>query len=205
MSTMQTQNFSIEVQTLSFEDIFSRYHDRMYRYILRLMHQPDEAEDLTQETFLRVHSELSTLRNESALTSWLYRIATHICYDRFRQASYRMESQSLEDNQGEQSDTLEGQIEDFDELKLDQVIDQQEMSTCVQAYVSRLSDDHRIAILLHDLHGMTCPEIAQRLGCSLELVKIRLYRARQKLKSVLSAVCDFSVDQQGILVCESKI
>jgi len=202
---MQTQNFSIEVQTLSFEDIFSRYHDRMYRYILRLMHQPDEAEDLTQETFLRVHSELSTLRNESALTSWLYRIATHICYDRFRQASYRMESQSLEDNQGEQSDTLEGQIEDFDELKLDQVIDQQEMSTCVQAYVSRLSDDHRIAILLHDLHGMTCPEIAQRLGCSLELVKIRLYRARQKLKSVLSAVCDFSVDQQGILVCESKI
>jgi len=202
---MQTQNFSIEVQTLSFEDIFSRYHDRMYRYILRLMHQPDEAEDLTQETFLRVHSELSTLRNESALSSWLYRIATHICYDRFRQASYRMESQSLEDNQGEQSDTLEGQIEDFDELKLDQVIDQQEMSTCVQAYVSRLSDDHRIAILLHDLHGMTCPEIAQRLGCSLELVKIRLYRARQKLKSVLSAVCDFSVDQQGILVCESKI
>jgi len=202
---MQTQNFSREIQTLSFEDIFSRYHDRIYRYILRLVDQPDEAEDLTQETFLRVHSELSTLRNESALTSWLYRIATHICYDRFRQSSFRLESQSLEDNQREQSDILEGQIEDLDEPKLDQVIDQQEMSTCVQAYVSRLSDDHRITILLHDLHGMTCPEIAQRLGCSLELVKIRLHRARQKLKAVLSVVCDFSINQQGILVCESKI
>jgi RNA polymerase sigma-70 factor, ECF subfamily len=205
MSTMQPQNFSRDVQTLSFEDIFSRYHDRIYRYILRLVHQPDEAEDLTQETFLRVHGELSSLRDQNALTSWLYRIATHICYDRFRQSSYHIESQSLEDNQGEQSDTLEGQIEDLDAPKLDQVIDQHEMSTCVQAYISRLSDDHRIAILLHDLHGMTCPEIAQRLGCSLELVKIRLHRARQKLKAVLSAVCDFSIDQQGILVCESKI
>jgi RNA polymerase sigma-70 factor (ECF subfamily) len=190
MSTLQTQN-------LSFEDIFDRYHDRIYCYILRLVHQPGEAEDLTQETFLRVHRELSTLRNESALTSWLYRIATHICYDRFRQAPYRLESQSLEDDQGER-------LENQDEPKLDQVIDRREMSACMQGYLGRLSDDHRIAILLHDLHGMTCPEIAERLECSVEIVKIRLHRARQKLKSVLSAVCDFSVDQQGIFVCESK-
>ncbi len=202
---MKAQNFSEEVQTLSFEDIFSRYHDRIYRYILRLVHQRDEAEDLTQETFLRVQRELSSLRNENALTSWLYRIATRICYDRFRQVSYRMQSQSLDENLGEQSDVLEERIEDLAEPKLDQVIDQKEMSVCVQGYIGRLSDDHRLAILLHDLHGMTCPEIAQRLGCSVELVKIRLHRARQKLKAVLSAVCEFSVDQQGVLVCESKI
>ena len=201
---MQAQNFSEEIQARSFEDIFSRYHERMYRYILRLVHQPDEAEDLTQETFLHAHRELSSLRNETALTSWLYRIATHICYDRFRQASYRRESQSLDDTERGQDNGLEERLEDVGEPKLDQVIDQQEMSACVQGYIGRLSDDHRIAILLHDLHGMTCPEIAERLGCSLEIVKIRLHRARQKLKVVLSAVCDFSVDQQGILVCESK-
>lgn len=201
---MKAQNFTGELPALTFEDIFNRYHDRIYRYILRLVHQPAEAEDLTQETFLRVHSELSSLRNESALTSWLYRIATHICYDRFRQSSFRLEAQSLEDNQGEQSNTFEEQIEDLDEPKLDQVIDQREMSDCVQGYIGRLSDDHRIAILLHDLHGMTCPEIAQKLGCSLELVKIRLHRARQKLKAVLSSVCNFSLDERGILVCESK-
>jgi RNA polymerase sigma-70 factor, ECF subfamily len=194
----------MEAPTLSFEDIFVRYHDRMYRYILRLVHQPDEAEDLTQETFLRVHSEISSLRDESALTCWLYRIATHICYDRFRQASYRMESQSLEDTERQQSDVPEERLEDADRPKLYQVIDQQEMSACIQGYISRLSDDYRIIILLHDLHGMTCPEIAQRLGCSLEIVKIRLHRARQKLKVILSALCDFSLDQSGTFVCESK-
>ncbi len=201
---MKAQNFSSEAQALSFEDIFGRYHDRIYRYILRLVHQPDEAEDLTQETFLRVHSKLSSLQNESAVTSWLYRIATHICYDRFRQVSYRVESQSLEDHQPEQSDVPEECLEDVDQPKLDQVIDQQEMSACIQGYISRLSDDYRITILLHDLHGLTCPEIAQRLGCSLEIVKIRLHRARQKLKVILSVVCDFSLDQSGTLVCESK-
>ena len=201
---MNAQNFSNELRVLSFEDVFGRYHERIYRYVLRLVHQPDEAEDLTQETFLRMHRELSSLREESALTSWLYRIATHICYDRFRQASYRRESQSLDDTEGGQDNDLEERLEDVGEPKLDQVIDRQEMSACVQGYIGRLSDDHRIAILLHDLHGMTCPEIAERLGCSLEIVKIRLHRARQKLKVVLSAVCDFSVDQQGILVCESK-
>lgn len=202
---MNAQNLSEAVQTLAFEDVFSRYYDRIYRYILRLVHQPDEAEDLTQETFLRVQRELSSLRDENALTSWLYRIATHTCYDRFRQASYRLESQSLDENRGEQLDSLGERIEDLDEPKLDQVIDQREMNACVQGYIGRLSDDHRIAILLHDLHGMTCPEIAQKLGCSTELVKIRLHRARQKLKVVLSAVCDFSTDQQGILVCDSKV
>lgn len=201
---METQNFSREAQALSFEDIFSRHHDRIYRYILRLVHQPNEAEDLTQETFLRVHSELSSLRDESALTSWLYRIATHICYDRFRQALYRVESQSLDDTEREQPDVPEERLEDVDQPKLDQVIDRQEMSACVQGYISRLSDDYRITILLHDLHRMTCSEIAQRLGCSLEIVKIRLHRARQKLKVILSAVCDFSLDQSGTFVCESR-
>ena len=201
---MNAQNFSNELRVLSFEDVFNRYHERIYRYVLRLVHQPDEAEDLTQETFLRVHRELSSLREESALTSWLYRIATHICYDRFRQASYRRESRSLDDTEQGEPNVLEERLEDLDEPKLDQVIDQQEMSACVQGYIGRLSDDHRIAILLHDLHGMTCPEIAERLDCSIEAVKIRLHRARQKLKVVLSAVCDFSVDQQGVLVCESK-
>jgi RNA polymerase sigma-70 factor (ECF subfamily) len=120
---MKAQNFPNEAQAQTFGHIFDQYHDQIYRYILRLVHQPDEAEDLTQETFLRVDRELSSLRDQNALTSWLYRIATHICYDRFRQASYRLESQSLDDNRGEQSDVLEERIEDWDEPKLDQVID----------------------------------------------------------------------------------
>jgi len=115
-----------------------------------------------------------------------------------------MESDSLADHQREQSDVPVERLEGVGQPKLDQVIDRQEMSACIQNYIDRLSDDYRITILLTDIDGMTCPEIAERLGCSLEIVKIRLHRAREKLKTVLSAVCNFSLDQSGTFVCESK-
>ena len=67
-----------------------------------------------------------------------------------------------------------------------------------------LSDAYRAVILLHDLHGMSGPEIAATLGLSLPTVKIRLHRARRKLRAALEAGCQFSRDERGVLVCESK-
>ena len=182
---------------------FEYFHDPIYRYILRLVHQPGEAEDLTQETFLRAHEHLADLQDPSALRAWLYRIATHVCYDRFRQSSFRIEPQSLDDNQleGSLADTITDEASDG---TLEQVIDQEEMSACIQAYIARLSDDYRITILLHDIHGMTCAEISQILGCSLALTKVRLFRARQKLKVILAAGCDIGTDSQGALTCDPK-
>jgi RNA polymerase sigma factor (sigma-70 family) len=96
-------------------------------------------------------------------------------------------------------------LEDSDSPGLEQVIDQVEMSDCVQRYIERLSDDHRMIIMLHDLHGMTHPEIARQLNCSLETVKIRHFRARQKLKTTLAAGCKFSTDARGVLTCDPKL
>ncbi len=127
---------------------FEEYPDAIYRYTLRLVHHAEEAEDLTQETFLRVHRHFSALQEPTAIKAWLYRIATNVCYDRFRQASFK--SQKLEITS--ELNILEEQLEDLDSPGLEQVIDQAEMSDCVQKYIERLSDDHRMIILLHDLH-----------------------------------------------------
>ena len=63
---------------------------------------------------------------------------------------------------------------------------------------------YRTVILLHDLHGMTNPEIAQALDCSLAAVKVRLHRARLRLKEALASGCAFSHDERGVFVCERK-
>ena len=70
-----------------FSKIFTEFHEPIHRYVTSLIHDSGEAEDITQETFLRAYRKLSSLRDQKALSSWLYRIATNLCYDRFRQTA----------------------------------------------------------------------------------------------------------------------
>jgi RNA polymerase sigma-70 factor (ECF subfamily) len=180
--------------------VFEQYRERIYRYVLRMMRDPAEAEDLTQETFVRAHRSLEKLKDEGSVTAWLYRIATHVCYDRFRQSSYHSPPESIEASRG----SFNTEIEDRDAPRLDEVVQQKEMSACVQEYLVKLPDDYRIAIILHDLHGLTNPEIAEMLDCSLDTVKIRVHRARRALQAALASGCDFSYDERGVFVCERK-
>lgn len=191
-----------ESEELSSAAVFEQYRDRIYGHILHLVRDPSEAEDLTQETFLRVHRKLDSLENRATLGVWLYRIATNICYDRFRQSSSRQTAETRSDTPV--PDDVDALPAGPDDPGLDQVVEQTEMSACVQEFLDQLSDDYRTVILLHDLQGLTNPEIAQMLGCSLATVKIRLHRARVKLREALEAGCDFSYDERGVLVCDRK-
>ena len=83
-------------------------------------------------------------------------------------------------------------------------MEQSEMSACVQKYMAGLPDSYRAVILLHDAEGLTNPEIAEMLGISLATVKIRIHRAREKLRVALGQACSFSADERGVVVCEPK-
>jgi len=177
----------------------------IYRYILSIVRDADVAEDLTQDTLLRAHSKRATLEDPSKLVPWLYRIATNRCRDRFREASYRKPTSSLDSEGGDSPESnLAGAVPDTGP-RLDKVMEQKEMSACVQDYLADLSDSYRAVILLHDAEGLTNPEIAEMLGVSLATVKIRLHRARQKLGAVLAEACSFSSDERGVVVCEPKL
>ena len=173
--------------------------DAIRRYILTIVRDSTEAEDLTQDTMLRAHQGLASLKNPTRLKAWLYRIATNICYDRFRQTSRRRPPLSLDP--GDQ-DTPAGPADDAP--RLDKVMEQKEMSACVQDYMAGLSDSYRAVILLYDVGGLTNPEIAKMLGVSLATVKIRLHRARARLRDALDRACSFSTDERGVLVCDPK-
>jgi RNA polymerase sigma-70 factor (ECF subfamily) len=131
--------------------------------------------------------------------AWLYRIATHLCYDRFRKWERQPRSAWLENISPADAEPA---TSDLGEPSLGRVIEQAEMTGCVRGYLDDLSDDYRTVIILHDLEALTNTEIAELLGTTLDTVKIRLHRARRKLEAALAAHCDFSRDDQGVFVCE---
>jgi RNA polymerase sigma-70 factor (ECF subfamily) len=193
--TTITQGDELEVENATV--IFKGDYNRIFRYIMSMVRDTAEAEDLTQETFLRAYRARNSLQDEGAQTAWLYRIATNVCLDRFRQSARRAPMES-------ETDLDHVEVAEPDTLSLQQVIERDEMSACVQRYLNRLSDSYRAVILLHDMHELTSPEIAQLLGESLSAVKIRLHRARRKLGIALEAGCAFSYDERSVLTCESK-
>ncbi len=191
--TIQDSGFEVEKASLMSKGDYQR----ILRYINSMVRDEAEAEDLTQETFLRAYRRRDTLREAAAQTAWLYRIATHVALDRLRRYARRAPLES-------EVDLDATDVAEPESPSLQQTLERDEMSGCVQAYLNRLSDSYRAVILLHDLHELTAQEIAQLLGESLPTVKIRLHRARVKLKAALQAGCDFSYDESSTLTCESK-
>jgi len=187
-------------QPLDFADVFHEYQGPIYNYLLRMTQNQAEAEDLTQETFVRAHRSLSTFRGEASLSTWLYRIATNVSLDHFRRRTIRQARTALP------LDNIE-----FDEdwvndtpSSPEQQAACSEMSACVQEFVQYLPPDYRTVLVLKDLQGLKNREIAEVLDCSLATVKIRLHRARNKLRESLDAGCDTTHDKRNVLVCEPK-
>jgi RNA polymerase sigma-70 factor (ECF subfamily) len=170
-------------------------YPRILRYAKTLARDLSEAEDLTQEVFLRAFRARDTLHDPRARLSWLYRIATHAWVDRLRQRARRPQ---------ESVDAVEEAELPNDGPGLQQVIEQGDMSACVQDYVVSLPDGYRAVLLLHDLHELSGPQIAEMLDLSVATVKIRLHRARLKLRAALAAGCLFSHDERNVLVCEPR-
>jgi len=200
-----TQASVVDVQDgqgLDFADVFLEYQRPIYNYLWRMTQNRSEAEDLTQETFIRVHRSLSAFRGEASLSTWIYRIATNASHDHFRR---RVNQQaraalSLEDTESE-----EEWIADEAASPPEQLAAQSEMSTCVQRFIQRLSPDYRAVLVLSDLQGLKNREIAGALDVSLSTVKIRLHRARAKLREALDTGCDLAHDERNVFVCEPKV
>lgn len=172
-----------------------KHRESLLGHIRSIVREPAEAEDVLQETLVRAHRTFEQLRDDSALPTWLFRIATHLSLDHLRHRSRRPQVQECELDEIRDEDgapSLEGLME------------QREMSACVQRYLLELPVDYRTVILLHDLEGLTAAEVAAVLEISLANAKVRLHRARERLKEALVAGCKFSCDCRGVFVCEPK-
>lgn len=175
------------------------YREALSGHIRSILRNSADAEDALQETLVRAHQTLEQLRDRAALATWLFRIATHVSLDRLRQRSRRPEAvdSSILD------DEIQGD-EDTTTPSLQHLIEQREMTTCVQRFLLELPDDYRTVLLLYEFEEMTATEIASVLDISLPNTKVRLHRARERLKNALLKGCTFSCDCRGVVVCEPK-
>lgn len=137
------------------------------------------------------------MRDAGALESWLYQIATHVSIDWLRQRARAAERQAEEPIE-------ELPIADRGLPSPLAVVQQTEMSSCVQRYVASLSDAYKAVLLLHDADGLTADEIAHLLQLPLTTVKMRLHRARRQLQAALNGACVFGHDNRGVFMCEPK-
>ena len=174
----------------------SDHYARILRSVRGVVRDPDEAQDLTQETFLRAQRRRETLRDPEAVLPWLYSIATHVSLDRLRQRARQARAQSDLDPEA---------VSPPDPAPSAGLLAEQgDMSDCVDAYVSELSDTYRAVLLMHDVKGLSAREIGELLGDTTGSVKIRIHRARKQLQAALAAGCEFTQDERGALVCDPK-
>ena len=167
-----------------------------------MVRDPAEADDLTQDTYTRAIERIDQLHDPQAALAWLYRISTNVALDRLRR---RRPAAVLLDGAGEpEADGDRAAGGSRAPSLLETALERSEMSECVQRYLATLPDDYRVALFLHDIYGLTNPQVARLVGCSLATAKIRVHRARQRLREALDAACTFEVDQRGVLVCQPQ-
>jgi len=178
---------------LTFEEIYSAFHPKILRYLARLAGE-QEAEDLAQETFVKVHRALENFRGESQLSTWLYRIATNTAMDKLRSPSFQRIAQlrpSDDSIEGDQAGGVDWAVlvKEGKPLVEKQLI-REEMNDCIRGYVEKLPETYRAVLALSEYEGLKNNEIAEILGVTLDTVKIRLHRARAKLKEELETNCE---------------
>ena len=159
-------------------EIYDQYYQRVRKFILHTVRNDWLADDLVQETFIKVNQNLENLRDPAKLQAWIFRIAHNLCQDYFRQ-------------QGKSTDLgIEEVSEETVASKAPttqkQELEQGQMRKCVFGLVNRLPESLRSVIILSDISEFNQREIAEILGITVwENVKIRLHRARKRMKALL--------------------
>lgn len=165
--------------TGAFANIFNAHKPRVYSLCLRMTNNVAEAEDLTQEAFLQVFRKLPTFRGDSALSTWMYRVAVNTVLMYFRK---RGRPQLSLDEPATPNVKSKKREYGFDDQRLVTSIDRIALTRAIR----ELPDGYRTIFLLHEIEGYEHREIAKLLKCSVGNSKSQLHKARLKMREILS-------------------
>ena len=169
----------------AFTELVTRYQNRIFNTILRMIGNYETALDLTQETFLRAYQNLTGFQKKSAFFTWLFRIAINIATSKRRQYARRPRKFCF--SQYDSGETAGPKIEPPDKQPLPQdTLVQREMQSLVQQEISALPDEFRQVLVLRDIEGLSYEDIHLIIDCPIGTVRSRLHRARAMLKDRLS-------------------
>jgi RNA polymerase sigma-70 factor (ECF subfamily) len=166
----------------SFEFIYRSYCEFVHRICLRMLRDPIEAEDATQDVFVCVFRKINTFRGESAFSSWLYRLTTNSVLMRFRKNKHKNAWISLDEHREEEATSCSKN--GARGVPLSGLLDRIDLQTAIDV----LPNGYRTTFVLHDIHGYDHHEIAKMFGHSSGNSKSQLHKARVRLRTLLSGM-----------------
>ena len=188
----------------NFQNIYEDFRLKIIRYMTRMVGE-SEAEDLTQEVFVKIGQALETFRGESSLSTWIYQIATNAALDRLRRPFNHHAGEKLLPVEAIAESEKDKDIWTGEQTaSTEQRVIRKEMNGCIREIIERLPENYRAVIVLSELGELKDSEIADILGLTLRTVKILLHRARAKLKKELTTACLFYRDDRNELACDRK-
>lgn len=171
--------------------LIAQYHQPIYSLVYRLLDDPSDAPDTTQEVFLKVFRGMKRFHGESSLKTWIYRIAVHEALNRRRWwFRHKIKEMSIEPNSEQESEghgsslAIRDKLVDRGESPLQTVL-QEEVRARVEEELKQLQEPYRTTVILRDIEEMSYEQIAEVTGASLGTVKSRLVRGRDALRKRL--------------------
>ncbi len=187
---MEKDNISV----INFESFVKEYSGPIYMYLSRLTGNSEDAEDILQETMIKIAGALPDLKDPSVIKTWAFRIATNTAMDMFRKNG-RSSFVEFDENLHE-TDEKGSSIEE-------RVI-VEEMNECILREMGRLAPHYYMVLVLHYYEHMGLAEIAEVCDISISAAKVRLHRAKGMLKKILSEGCSFYYDSNSNIRCVSR-
>ena len=160
--------------------LVDRYKHLVYRLAIQITKNSDDASDILQDTFLKVYDSIHTFRHDSAFETWLYRIVVNLSIDTVNGRKRRQKSLISFLEKTDISQKIERQQDPTFQVETN------ELQEWVTRAVNSLPIKHRTVVVLHELEGLSHPQIADILGCSEGTVRSRLHYARKKLRVLLT-------------------
>src|SRR5271169_5801903 len=168
----------------AYDELVQRYQERIYATVYHMTSNHEDANDLAQDSFIKAYLALKSFKGGSSFYTWLYRIAVNktINFLKQRKNKYHLSLNDLDIN-AENDPDLVALISDKTPHR---EVGLTELQKKLNEALLKLSEPHRMVVVLHDVQGQSHEEIAEVMGCNIGTVRSRLFYARQQLQSYLS-------------------
>lgn len=185
-------------ETAAFQQLMERYQQRAFAVAFGMLHSRDDALDVVQDAFIKVHRHLDRFQGQSSFYTWLYRIVVNLCIDARRKRT-RSRTDQLDETLPEDADKAS-------ELDVSPVrpgvhplknVQARQLGVQIQTALDQLTENHRVILLLREVDGLSYEELADMLGISKGTVMSRLFHARQNMQKHLRPALGLN-DGQGL-------
>lgn len=171
------------------ERLLERHQAQVYRFGMKMCRDPEDAQDVLQETLLAMARGVRDFRGASSISTWLYTVARSYCIKKRRRSKFAPEETSLDTAGAAEASTLADPARNPDEVLAGKQVEQ-----ALEQAIVALEPMYREVLILRDVEGLTAPEVAEVLGVTAQAVKSRLHRARVAVRDSIAPVLGLPTD-----------